>query len=281
MKFVFFGYDFMLPSVQRLIVEGHELIGIFSFPCDNIFNFNAECQALAGRLNIPFIQSPANAGHIQNFTDQDCDLFIAAGYPHKIPTNNFGDARAINIHPTYLPKGRGMMPIPRLIIDNVKEAAGFTAHKMTDKFDAGDILLQHKFDLSPAETVETYTAKIAIHAPDLVSDLIANLDKYWDSARPQEPSEALWLNMPTDQDRLMDFQKSVKDIDATGRAFGGFGALASFDDQLWIVYAYDFWQENHALPAGSIAARLSREIVIAAKDGFVVLKDPQILENPN
>ncbi len=278
MKLVFFGYDFMLPSIQRLIVEEQELIGIFSFPCDNIFNFNTECQALAGRLNIPFIQSPASQTHIHNFEEQGCDLFISAGYPHKIPLPK--SARALNIHPTYLPKGRGMMPIPRLIIDDVKDAAGFTAHKMTDKFDAGDILLQHKFDLSPSETVETYTAKIALHAPDMVSDLVANLDKYWDSARPQNQEDASWLSMPTDYDRLMDFNATVNEIDAAGRAFGGFGSLADFDGQLWVVYAYDFWQEKHNLPAGTIAARLSREIVIAAQDGFVVLKDPKILQNP-
>lgn len=279
MKFVYFGYDFMLPSMQRLIVDGHELIGIFSFPCDNIFNFNAECQALAGRLNIPFIQSPAGESHLQNFIDQGCDVFIAAGYPHKIQDIKTDIARAINIHPTYLPKGRGMMPIPRIIMDNISTAAGFTAHKMTQNFDAGDILTQHKFDLLPDETVETYSAKIALHAPDMISDLFKNFDQYWQNAHPQKEKNATWLNMPNDNDRMMDWNTTIKDIDATGRAFGGFGSLASFDDQIWVVYAYDVWKEKHDHAPGTVAARLSREVVIAAKDGYVVLKDPQIAQN--
>lgn len=270
----------MLPSIQRLIVEKHELIGIFSFPCDNIFNFNSQCQALAGRLNIPFIQSPPTKTHMQDFVDKGCDLFIAAGYPYKIPTLTDSKSRALNIHPTYLPKARGIMPIPRMIIDNLQEAAGFTAHKMTDKFDAGDILLQLKFDLNPAETVETYSARIALRAPDMVSDLITNLDKYWENAAPQNEEAASWLDMPSEQDRLLDFNSTVKEIDAIGRAFGGFGVLADLEGHIWVVYAYNIWQEKHALPAGTIAVRLSREVVIAVKDGFILLKDPQILQNP-
>lgn len=54
MKFVYFGYDFMLESVQRLLSEGHEPIGVFSFECDNVFNFNVKTRELAERLDIPF-----------------------------------------------------------------------------------------------------------------------------------------------------------------------------------------------------------------------------------
>jgi methionyl-tRNA formyltransferase len=73
--------------------------------------------------------------------------------------------------------------------------------------------------------------------------------------------------------RLMDWSKSVAEIDRAGRAFGRFGALAAFDGTLWAVYGYDFWEEEHSLSPGAIAARMSREIVIAAADGFICLKD--------
>ena len=101
MKFVFFGYDFMLPSVIRLIEDGHELIGIMSFECDNVFNFNQSCQELAKAHKIPFIQSRATQQHIEQFLSQDCEVFLSAGYPHKIPHIGEEKAYAINIHPTY------------------------------------------------------------------------------------------------------------------------------------------------------------------------------------
>ena len=50
MKFVYFGYDMMLGCARRLIADGHQLAGIFTFPCDNVFNFNIETVALARQL---------------------------------------------------------------------------------------------------------------------------------------------------------------------------------------------------------------------------------------
>ena len=42
MKFCFFGYDHTLDIAQRLVAEGHTLLQIFTFPCDNQFVFNTQ-----------------------------------------------------------------------------------------------------------------------------------------------------------------------------------------------------------------------------------------------
>lgn len=280
MKFVYFGYDFMLPSALRLIDDGHELVGIMSFECDNIFNFNQNCQNLSQQLGIPFIVSPASDAHIDGFIEEGCECFLSAGYPHKIPPIDETKARAINIHPTHLPAARGVMPIPHIIINQMDHAAGLTAHKMTQEFDEGDILVQYKINLDPRETVETYSAKIAVRAPDIVSDLFKNLDRYWKNAKPQTTKNASKAPPPTDDGRTFDWTKTVQEIDTIGRAFGRFGSIATFDDKLWVVYSYDVWEEEHNHPPGHIAARLSREIVIAAANGYICLKDYQLAQMP-
>lgn len=279
MKFVYFGYDFMLPAIERLIEDGHELIGMFSFDCDNVFNFNRDCQTIAQRTGAPFILSPAEDFHIKSFLDKGAEVFIAAGYPHKIPPIDENIAYAINVHPARLPKARGLMPIPRIILDNIEDAAGFTAHKMTQNFDAGDILQQENFDLSPHETVETYTAKIAMRAPEFFSKLFNNLPALWERAKPQDEKKTTTLPPPTDQDRMFDWDKTVAEIDRVGRAFGRFGSIANFKDRKWIIYHYDCWEEKHDLEPGTIAALQSREVTIAVKDGFVCVKQFQPVEN--
>lgn len=275
MKFVYFGYDFMLPSIERLMDEGHELIGVFSFECDNVFNFNTDSQKLAQLAGASFIFSPAEDFHLKSFLDKGVEVFISAGYPHKIPPIDENQAYAVNVHPTRLPKGRGLMPIPRIILDNMKDAAGFTAHKMTQEFDAGDILLQSKFNLGPKETVETYTAKIATRAPDFFSELFENLPDLWKNATPQNEKKASTVKPPTDKERTLDWNKTVADIDRTGRAFGRFGSIAEFNKRRWVIFHYDCWEEKHDLEPGTVAALLSREVTIAAKDGFICLKQFQ------
>ena len=275
MKFVYFGYDFMLPAIMRLTKEGHELIGIFSFECDNIFNFNRECQNVARHRSIPLIMARAEDFHLNEFIDKGTEIFLSAGYPYKIPPIDEDKAFAVNVHPTRLPKARGVMPIPRIILDNIKDAAGFTAHKMTQEFDAGDILLQEKFDLGPTETVETYSSKIAIRAPDMFAELINNLPELWKNAKAQNEKKATSIKPPKDEERFLNWEQDVLDIDRTGRAFGQFGSLARFNNQVWVVYNYDFWEEKHELKPGSIAAAMGREVVIAAKNGFICLKNFQ------
>lgn len=280
MKFVYFGYDLTLPGILHLMNEGHELLGIFGFECDNIFNFNIECQKLTQAQAIPFIISPAEDFHLQSFLDKGAEAFLAVGYPHKIPPIDENRAFAVNIHPAYLPRARGIMPIPRIIMDHVEDAAGISAHKMTQHFDAGDILLQSKIDLDQRETVESYTKKLSILSPDFLSELMNNLPTLWQNATPQDKSKASWFKAPTDQERFLNWQLTVNEIDHIGRAFGRFGSLANINGELYIVYDYDFRQEEHDLTPGKIAARTQHAMTIAAKDGFICLREFQPAGQP-
>lgn len=279
MKFVYFGYDFMLPAIKRLIADGHELAGVFSFPVDNIFNFNNETKALAQEHGKPFTLQPAKDKHLQPYIDDGVECFLSAGYPHKIPPIDEKDAYAVNVHPTRLPKGRGLMPIPPIILNNITDAAGITAHKMTQEFDAGDILVQRQFDLLPTETVETYTAKIAMRAPDMFSELMADLPGLWNNAAKQDQSQATYLKPPTNEERVLSFDNTVEQIDKITRAFGRFGSIVKINERFWVVFDCDVWKEKHDYRPGTAVAKMSREIVIAIKDGFICIKDYQLIEN--
>lgn len=273
MRFVYFGYDFMLPAIRRLTSEGHALLGVFTFEVDNVFNFNTATIDFARRQGAPVILSRPDTAHIDEFLAQGCEVFLSAGYPYKIPPVNSETAYAVNIHPTYLPHARGLMPIPRIILENATNAAGFTAHKMTQQFDAGDILLQKKFPLLPNETVETYTAKIAMRAPDMVSELFNDLPDLWRKARPQSARSASHYPPPTDRDRTLDWNKTTAELDRTSRAFGRFGCLAQTPEGIFIACDATFWKERHNLSPGTIAAITAREMTLACADGYACLKE--------
>ena len=275
MKFVYCGYDFMLGAVRRLLEDGHELTGVFTFECDNVFNFNIETLALAKKHGVLSVLSPPQDIHIEAFIDKGAQCFLAGGYPYKIPPIDELRAYGINIHPSLLPAGRGLMPTPHIIMHYPK-AAGISVHKLTSIFDDGDILYQEVLPLSPRETVETYSARIALRAPDILSSIMADLPPHWQNARAQNRNKASTFPPPDDAMRTLDWSSPVETIDKTARAFGRFGCLAHFDGQIFVVYALDVWKEKHRLSPGTIALRQAREIIIAARDGFVCLKDFQI-----
>jgi methionyl-tRNA formyltransferase len=270
MKFVFFGYDFSLGIPQRLIDDGHELIGVFTFSCDNIFNFNREIIALAQSRGMPLFSSKPTDVHIDAFLNKNCECFIVAGYPYKVPPIDETKAYGLNVHPAYLPKGRGLMPTPHIIM-NHPEAAGITVHKLAAEYDAGDILYQEKFELSPRETVETYSERAALAGPEILSRLLADLPRYWREAKPQDESQASLFPTPDDSMRTLDFTKTVEELDRVGRAFGHFGCLAHFKEKIWAVYRFETRVEKHSFAPGTLVDITQEKAVLAAKDGFLDL----------
>ncbi len=274
MKFVYCGYDFMLGIVHRLVEDGHEPVGLFTFPCDNIFNFNRETEALGKKLNIPVHFEKPHREDISAMIARGAEVFIAAGYLYKIPDTT--PAYGINVHPAFLPKGRGLMPLPFILLDH-PEAAGFTIHKLSDKLDGGDIIAQEKLPLSETESVETLSGRIAARAPELMSKIMKDLPKFWNAVKKQDESAATEFPPPSDQMRLLEWNLPLERLDKIARAFGHYGSLAIIDGQVHAVYAHEIKKENHALPIGKITSRNNGEISIAVNGGFFIIKKSEIL----
>ncbi|MCB1532896.1 MAG: hypothetical protein KDJ35_08510 [Alphaproteobacteria bacterium] len=270
MKFVFFGYDFSLPVLERLLEDEHELLALFTFECDNVFNFNREIIKKAQDLGVPFTLARPAGSEIEYYTDQGAQLFLACGYPYKIPPIDETRAYGVNTHPSLLPKGRGLMPTPYILMHH-PEAAGFSIHKITADFDAGDILYQEAIELSGRESVDSYSAKIARRTPEAISRVIAHLPDYWDKANPQDPQEASHFPPPDETMRTFDWTKTVEEIDKVGRAFGSFGSLAPVEGALLAVFDYKIEQTDHGQSPGAVIERSSDSISIAAENGVVTL----------
>lgn len=277
MKFVFFGYDFMADALQRLMMDGHEPLAIFSFPCDKMFSFNHVMEGIAQERNIPFSVDKPTKDQIEELKAQGAEVFLSAGYPYKIPYAYSENTYGINVHPALLPKGRGIMPAPHIIM-GAHEASGVTVHKLEDSFDTGDILYQVPVPITPDEDVETLSCKIAYRAPDILSAIFADIKKFWDNAARQDEKSATHFPPPSDDMRHIEWDMSTEEINKKARAFGRFGVSALIEGQPCALYSIKAWEEKHPHPPGVIAAVLSRELLMTTKDGFVCIKEFQKLD---
>lgn len=275
-SFAYFGYDVMLPVVEALRAAGHKLSAVFTFPCDGRFNFNEATIKLAADLSIPVYQQRPTEKDIKACIDAGVTCFMAAGYPWKIPAIDPTRAFGFNIHPSYLPLGRGMMPTPYILLDH-PAAAGYTLHTLSDKFDGGAILTQRQLPLASDETVETYTARIAMGAAKDAVAVMADLPAAFKAAAPQDEAKARHFPPPTDALRTIDWRYSVGRIVKISRAYGRYGCLAPVEGHLLAVYALDAWAEVHNHAPGSVVYRQRTNMVIAAADGFVCLKDFEVV----
>ena len=124
-----------------------------------------DCGAVkrANSLGIPscYIKSKDEDLIIRYFKSLDVDYVILAGWM-RILSSKFIQAfpdKIINIHPSLLPKYKGLDPIQRAL-DNGDEVTGCTVHMVTEELDSGRILMQEEVGILPHDTIESVTRAV-------------------------------------------------------------------------------------------------------------------------
>ena len=82
----------------------------------------------------------------------DCDVIFSVGYLKKIESEIIENYEIINLHPSLLPKYKGLMTHKRMLINN-EVKYGYSIHKVTKYLDDGKILSQNKKDISTINEV--------------------------------------------------------------------------------------------------------------------------------
>jgi len=98
---------------------------------------------------------------LKDLNVNEIDLICLAGFM-KILSKNFimkFKGKILNIHPSLLPKYKGLNTHER-VINNKEKYSGCTVHYVNSKLDAGKIILQKKVKVSKRETPKSLKIKI-------------------------------------------------------------------------------------------------------------------------
>ena len=270
MKIAYCGYDFFSQCLQSLLSRGDGVYRVFTFDCDNRFDFNEYIATICEQHSLPFTSKPLDQNTLSELQQENCELIITAGYRYKLPDLSNTGIRGINIHPSLLPVGRGPWPLSWTIQTDQK-FSGITIHKLTDELDAGDILLQESFPLEINENLESLSARTQILAKAMLPRVMENFNHYWNTALPQ-PEESVYWPRPGNNDRTLNWNSNISEIDRLSRAYGKMGCFATFDNNYWVVYRLITWKETHDFDTGSVVHKTNTEMIVAASDGLVSLQ---------
>jgi len=217
MKIAYAGIDLMSSALQTLVSDSHEILKLFTCPCDNVTEFNTAVIGIAEKNGIPFTVNRVTERDLAELKQQGCELFLCAGYYYKIPvTEAFPQ---INLHPAPLPDCRGGWPMPQILL-GAYPCGGITAHKIAAGFDTGDILLQSEFALFKTSTLTDYMNFVNERLPSLVRTLTEQLASLLTNAKPQ--GEGRYLPMPSEKDYTVTYDMTVCEADRIMRAFYGY-----------------------------------------------------------
>lgn len=270
MKFTYFGYDFFDNCLAYLLDQEHELVALCTFDADEMYNSTQSVTRLATKCGAPIIRQKLKEKDMVQLVSES-DFLISAAYPYHIPIVSDWNVKACNIHPSLLPKGRGVWPLPHVILKQEMET-GVTIHTLTAEFDAGDILLQQSCKVHPQENLETLTFQTRAIAKELLSRLFEDPETYWKQATKQNEGDASIWPMPTDEEMKLDFTTDVKTIDRIMRAFGKMHSFFEYDSTEYLVESATVWEETHVYVPGTLVDRTRGEWLFACLDGFVCVR---------
>ena len=122
-----------------------------------------QCGAItrAEKFGIPHVRVPHKDEDrmIELFKAWRVDLIILAGYMRVIKNPAAFPAPMINVHPSLLPKYKGLNVVERAM-EAGEEVTGCTVHYVTEELDGGTIIAQQEVPILPDDTVESLTKAI-------------------------------------------------------------------------------------------------------------------------
>ena len=122
-----------------------------------------ECGAIAraAKFGIPHVRVPHKDEDrmIELFKAWKVDLIVLAGYMRVLKNPDAFPAPMINIHPSLLPKYKGLNAIEQAL-DSGDSVTGCTVHYVTEELDGGTIIKQQEVPILPDDTLESLTKAV-------------------------------------------------------------------------------------------------------------------------
>jgi methionyl-tRNA formyltransferase len=256
MRLVFMGTpEFAVPSLERLIRDGHDVAAVFTQPDKPAGRGNKlhapPVKALAAKHGIPVHQPlkiKTNEEVRRAVQGAAPDACIVAAYGKILPGWLLAIPRlgCINVHSSLLPKYRGAAPVNWAIANGERET-GVTIMQMDEGMDTGPIWAAREVDIGPEETAPHLLVRLAGIGADLLSQTLPLVQSGQVSPTSQADSEATYAPILKREDGLIDFRNLARRISDRLRGFQPWpGGYTSFRGARLII-----WKAHPALPESS------------------------------
>ena len=274
MNIIFFGSsEFAVPSLKALISNSYKVSCVVTQPdkqkgrglllAPTVIKTVAEESSLTiyqpQRINAPEA--------IKFLRDLNPDLFVVVSYGQILSREILEIPKIfpINVHGSLLPKYRGAAPINWAII-NGEKTTGISIIKITEKLDAGPIILQKKVDISDDGTSVTLENTLSLSGAELLIDSLKRIANNDYTLTDQEEDKVIFAPKLKKQDGLIDWQKCAKDIYNLIRGCVNWpGAFTYYHARLLKIYRAE------VIPlSGCPVAHKAGEIIKVSKDGIIV-----------
>ena len=227
MRIIFMGTpDFAVPALEKLIDGGYEVAVVYTQPDKAAGRGRVveepPVKKAALRHNLTVLQ-PENfksAETKRQLLELKPDTIVVAAFGQILPRSvleipAFG---CINIHPSLLPKYRGVAPVPAAIL-NGEEFTGVSIMLMDKGIDTGPVLTSVHVPVLQQDTTETLMQKLANTSAQLLLDTLPGWFRKEITPQLQNNGEATYTKMLTKEAGEIDWKLPAVQIWRQVRAY--------------------------------------------------------------
>ena len=215
--------------------------------------------------------------------DNTVDLMFMISWRYIVPDTVYRRALrgAYVFHDSLLPKYRGFSPTVWAMINGEKET-GVTLFKITDGFDAGEIVDQKAITIDTKETIADVVGKVTLTYLDMVESNFRRLLSQDVQSRAQNHGDATYTCKWTPADALINWNRSSLSIYNLVRAtcLPYPGAFTYLDDRKLTVWSAELLPSPRSyvssVPGRVVQVQPGDGSVVLTGDGTILLKDVQL-----
>ncbi len=211
--------DFAAASLQKLIDEGYEIVGVVTQPDKpkgRGMAMNAcPVKLLAGKHGLSVFQpervnSPETIALLRSLRP---DLIAVVAYGKLLPTEilMLPPLGCVNVHGSLLPKYRGSAPIQWAVL-NGDRTTGVSTIYLTEKMDAGDVIFSAETQIGEFETSGELFDRLMVMGASLLDQTLQAISEGTAPRRPQSEAEATYTTMLDKSMSPIDWNRSPREI---------------------------------------------------------------------
>ena len=200
MKIIFFGTGrFGTIALEKLIESEHEVMAVVTQPDrEKGRGLKVQSSPIKQFINQPGFdiellqpEKVSDSEFVNYVKAKEADVFVVIDYGQFLNKDLLEAPKkgCINLHPSLLPKYRGAAPVNWAVLNGDKET-GNTIIKLTERMDAGKIIIQEKTPIYNEENAFALSERLSKNGADLVLKALEMIEKNKESLKEQDESEA-------------------------------------------------------------------------------------------
>ena len=220
MRIVFMGTpDFASASLQKLIDEHFDVVGVFTQPDKPRgrgmeMSFSPVKQtALASGLPVFQPEKMRDGTALSQIKALSPDILVVVAYGKLLPDDILAVPKygAVNVHGSLLPKYRGAAPIQWAVLNGDK-VTGVSTMYLASEMDSGDIIYTSQTEIGEFETSGELFDRLMVMGAELLVKTLRDIEAGTAPRTPQNHAEATHVSMLDKSISPINWNKTPREI---------------------------------------------------------------------